>query len=463
MPSRDLCYLSIAEAARLIRGRRLSCAELTQAVLDRIGEGGPRLNAFITVMAEEALRDARAADRRLERADYAGPLHGIPVSVKDLFDARGVRTTAASKILAGRVARRDSAVVQRLRQAGAIVAGKANMSEFAIGGMQPEYGPVRNPWDPARAPGGSSSGSGAGVATGMGFASIGSDTGGSIRIPSAFCGIVGLKPTYGRVSRRGMVALSWTLDHAGPMTRTVRDAAIVLQAIAGHDSEDPTSSTQPVPNYARALRRDLKGVRIGIPRAYYYDELDAEVASALDRAHGVLRRLGARLRDVTIPHAEVSLAALTLIMHPEGAALLWPALRERPGDFSDPVRGRFVQGLLTPASAYLKACRVRAKLIEEFRAAFEKADALVLPTVPIPPHRLDERPVTSSGVAVVGRNTGSFTLTGLPALSVPCGFTRAGLPMGVQIVGRPFDEATVLRIGHAYEQATDWHTRRPRG
>lgn len=385
MKAHELCYLSIGELARLIRQRRVSCMEVTQASLDRIAEVNPKTNAFITLLPEEALLVARQLDRRLARGDLAGPLHGIPVSVKDLFDIRGLRTTAASRILAEGRATGDSTVVQRLRGAGAIIVGKANLSEFAIGGMLPEYGPVLNPWDPGRTPGGSSSGSAAGVATGMTCASIGSDTGGSIRIPSAFCGIVGLKPTYGRVSRHGMVVLSWTLDHAGPMTRTVHDAAIVLEAIAGHDRQDATSSTAPVPHLSVRGADRLPGVRIGVLKGYYFEGVHPEVAAALEQAQGVLRRLGARLREVSIPHAETAQAAQWSIMVAEGATLLWRALRQRLNDFSDPVRGRFVQGALTPAVAYLKAQRARALLIQEFRTAFEDVDALVLPTVPLPP------------------------------------------------------------------------------
>ncbi len=461
MPDRELCYLTISEAGALIRRRRVSCVELTQAALARIAEANPKLNAFITVMGDEALRDARTADRRLARGEAAGPLCGIPVSVKDLYDTKGVRTTAASHIFKDRVPVQDSAIVERFRQAGAALVGKANMSEFAIGGTQPEYGMPKNPWDRQRTPGGSSSGSGVSVATGMNYASIGSDTGGSIRIPAAFCGIVGLKPTYGRVSRRGMMPLSWTLDHAGPMTRTVRDAALVLEAIAGHDPADATSSTRPVPRYSAALKGGARGVTLGLPRAYYWEHMDAEVAAALEKAQAELRRLGAKFREVEIPHANVASPAQWAIMVAEGATIMWRELRTRLGDFSDVVRARFVQGALTPAVAYLKAQQVRALLMQEFRAALEKADALLMPTVPIPAHKVDERPTGPGGAAIVGRCTGSFTVTGLPALSVPCGFTKAGLPIGMQVVGRPFEEATVLRIGHAYEQATEWHTRRP--
>ncbi|MCH8282952.1 MAG: aspartyl/glutamyl-tRNA amidotransferase subunit A [Chloroflexi bacterium] len=456
-----LSSLAIAEASRMVRRGQVSCLELTQAALERIDEANPTLNAFITVLRDEALDAAREADRRLATDGPLGPLHGIPVSLKDLYDTRGIRTTAASRLMAQRVPQQDATVVTRLKQAGAIIVGKANMPEFAYGGIHPEYGSSKNPWDPARSPGGSSSGSAISVATGMSYASMGSDTGGSIRIPAAFCGVVGLKPTYGRVSRHGVVPLSWTLDHAGPLTRTVRDAALMLRVIAGQDARDPASSARPVPNYARGLPRELKNVTIGVPQDYFYDELDGEVERALDAAHVSLRRLGARLKRVSIPHASDSLAAASVITPCEAGAFHWQALRDRPGDFSDSIWGRFTLGLLTPADTYLRAQRLRSLLMNEFHDAFKQVDAMVLPTVPILPDLLGERPMTREGISAIGRCTRAFNLTGLPALSLPCGFTGDGLPIGMQLIGRPFDEATLFKIGHAYEQATDWHTRRP--
>ncbi|MBI3742936.1 MAG: amidase [Chloroflexi bacterium] len=459
MDGDDLCFLTILDLARLIRRKQVSCLEITQASLARIERLNPSLNAFITVMADTALRDARKADRDVARGTVASPLHGVPVSLKDLFDTRRVRTTAASNLFADRVPDRDATITTRLRQSGAIVIAKANMSELAYGGIHPTFGPVLNPWDAAITPGGSSNGSGASVAAGMNYASIGSDTGGSIRIPAAFCGVVGLKPTYGRVSRHGMMPLSWSLDHAGPIARTVADAATVLQAIAGHDANDGTSSDSAVANYTVRLRRDLRGCTIGVPRDHYYADLHPEAAAALEEAHRQLRRLGARLRTVAIPHASLARHALSVVIQTEGATAYWKELRERPGDFTERVRRQFFQGLVTPAVAYLKALRVRAVLIQEFKDALQNVEALVLPTVSVPPPTLD---AWIKGGTPMGDTTSSFTLTGLPSLALPCGFTKRGHPMSVQIVGRPFDEAGIVSIGHAYESSTPWHTRHPR-
>ena len=463
MPSQDLTRLTIRQVSRLIKRRQVSCVEVTDAAFRRIDHANGRLNAFITLLADEAKAEAEQADALLSKGVYNGPLHGIPMSLKDLYDTKGVRTTSATRLMVDHVPTEDSGIARRLRDAGAILIGKANMTEFALGGIWPEYGQAINPWHAEHTPGGSSSGSGVSVASGMNYASIGSDTGGSIRIPSAFCGVVGLKPTFGRVSRRGMGILSWTLDHAGPLTRSVGDAALVLQAIAGRDPRDPSSSNERVPSYPMRPVRSLEGMTIGIPWDYYYEELHPEVERALRRAHRELRSLGAGLRRVTIPHADEASAAQMIIMYAEGGAINRKALAERPEDFTEQVQGMFHQGLMTSAVTYLGAQRARSLVIEEFQTALRHVDALVMPTVPIPPQRLGERPVAGDGTPVVGRCTIVGTMTGLPALSVPCGFTKNGLPMGMQCIGRPFDEATILEIGHAYESATEWHTRVPPG
>ena len=456
MPENELHFLGIGRVARLLRQGKVACLEVVEAAWDRIDRVGPGLNAFITLQREESLLAAREADRLLAGGQWRGPLHGIPVSLKDLYDTEGVRTTGGSRVLAERVPTSDSTVTRRLREAGAIIIGKANMSEFACGGMDHAYGSVANPWDITRFTGGSSSGSGASVAAGLNYASMGSDTGGSIRMPAAFCGVVGLKPTYGRVSRHGVITLSWTLDHTGPLTRGVGDAAIVLQAIAGHDPEDLSSSKERVPNFSRGLNRSLRGRIIGVPREPYYKRLHPDVAAAMEEAQRTLRSLGARLRRVSIPHAGLATEAMITILHAEGAAYHWGRLSTRLAELTPAARGRMAQGLLTPAVAYIQAHRVRALLIEEFRQAFRQVEAMVLPTTARPAQRLDEGPPIAAG-----EHTAPFNLTGLPALSLPCGFTSEGLPIGMQVVARPFDEATALNIGRVYESATVWHNRRP--
>ena len=457
----DLCDLTIADVSRVIRSRRASCAEVLDSCLRRIERDEPALNAFISVMAGAALEEAAKADRRLARGSIDGPLHGIPISLKDLYDVAGFKTTVGSKIYAENVATKDSAVAERLRAAGAVIAGKANMTEFALGGTQPEYGAAVNPWNHERTAGGSSSGSGVGVAAGMVYASIGSDTGGSIRIPASFCGVVGFKPTYGRVSRRGMMPLAWSLDHAGPLARTVEDAALVLQAIIGHDPADPTTNAARPPALTERLRPRLDGVRVGLPEDHYFDELDLEVGQAIDAARRALDHLGVSFKKVDIPHAEDAGAAAMATMVSEGAAAHRKHLITRPEDFSNPVRKMFEEGSITPAVTYLKAQQMRTLLIQEYAEALSEVDALLYPTTPMAAFNRDESPYAPEGVPSVGRCTVALTLTGLPGVSVPCGFTRTGLPIGMQFVGRHFDEATLVRIGHAYQNATDWHTRRP--
>lgn len=454
MAGNELHYLPISQVARLLRQRKVSCLEVTEAAWARIDQANPLLNAFITLQREESLLAAREADSLLEKEAPKSPLHGIPISLKDLYDTEGLLTTAGSRVTAERVPGEDSTVTRRLREAGAILLGKANMSEFACGGMGHVFGAVSNPWDIERFPGGSSSGSGASVASGMNYASMGSDTGGSIRLPAALSGVVGLKPTYGRVSRHGVVTLSWTLDHAGPLTRTVRDAGIVLQAVAGLDPLDPTSSPERVPNFSRNLPRRLEGRTLAVPREAFYGSLDPQVEGAMEEALLELQRLGAKLKEVSIPNAAAGTNAMITILQAEGAAYHWERVGDRLNDLGTTARGRITQGLLTPAVSYIQAHRVRSILIEEFRQALNGVDALVVPTTQTTAQRLDEGRLTSA-------LTPAFNMTGLPALSLPCGFTKEGLPIGMQIVGRAFEEATVLKIGHAYESATEWHTRRP--
>lgn len=464
MTTTDLNRLTIAEAAELIGKRRLSPVELTEACLQRIGNLDARLRAFITVTREEAMASAQQAASAIAGGNYKGPLHGIPFALKDLFDTAGVRTTAGSKIQADRVPAEDATVTARLKAAGVILVGKLNMHEFAFGatGVNPHYGAARNPWDASRISGGSSSGSGVAVAAGMALGALGTDTGGSIRIPAALCGITGLKPTFGLVSRRGVLPLSWALDHVGPMARTAADAAVILQAIAGHDPLDPSSSEEPVPQYHRDLEdpRNLKRVRIGVPANYFFDNIDAEIMNAMRGVASVFEGLKAELVEVALPLVLEAGAAVNAILMPEALAFHRRWLSERPEDYGDDVRRRLDMGLTFPAVSYVEAQRFRSLIIEQWRDhVFDRVDLLLTPTVAVPAPSLDDGDLQAT-VSLI-RFTNPFNLLGVPAISVPCGFTANGLPIGLQIVGRWFEEGTVLRAAHAYQHATDWHTRTP--
>ena len=464
----DLTTLTIAEASRRMMRKELSPVELTQAAMARISALNPRLNAFITVLEDHASTAAKVAEQEIMSGQRRGALHGIPIALKDLCATKGVRTTAGSKILQDHVPAHDATVARRLAEAGTILLGKTHMNEFAYGpdGDNGHYGRVRNPWNLEHITGGSSSGSGAALAASLCLGALGSDTGGSIRIPAALCGIVGIKPTYGRVSRYGLTPLSWCLDHAGPMAKTVEDVALLLQAMAGYDPNDPASTRRPVPDYTAALSADVRGLRIGIPREYFFDMLDPEVESAVRQAMGVLRSLGASLHDVSWPALRyVTLAALIIVLV-EASAFHEAWIRTRAHDYSPDIALRLKWGLLLPASAYLKAQRLRALLCREVTQLWPTVDVLLTPaTMLAAPHpsethvRLGNRQLSTREAIL--RLMRPFNLTGSPAISIPCGFTTAGLPIGLQIAGKPFDEATVLRVAHAFEQHTDWHRRQP--
>jgi aspartyl-tRNA(Asn)/glutamyl-tRNA(Gln) amidotransferase subunit A len=464
MTTTETAGLTIAAAAALIGKRKLSPVELTEACLERIGSLDARLRAFITVTREEALTSAQQAASAIARGNYKGPLHGVPIALKDLFDTAGVRTTAGSKILAERVPAEDAEATARLKAAGAVLIGKLNMHEFAFGvtGANPHFGAIHNPWDLERSCGGSSSGSAAAVAAAMVPAALGSDTGGSIRIPSALCGVTGIKPTYGRVSRRGIVPLSWSLDHAGPMARTALDAAIVLKAISGRDPLDESTGAEPVPDYARILEdRRLKGLRVGVPQEHFFDNVDEEVLKAIHTAILVLRdELKAQVDEVSLPHIAEAPAAVNAIMLPEALAYHQRWLSERPQDYGEDVRSRLDLALAYPAVSYVQAQRLRSLIVEEWREkVFDRFDLLAVPTTPVAAPTLDDNTIQTTLTLV--RLTGTFNLLGVPAASVPCGFTSNGLPIGLQLVGRWWEEGTVLRVAHAYQQATDWHKRTP--
>ena len=468
MNADELCFLSISEAAGLIEAGELSPVELTRAHLDRIERTEPSLNAFITLLAEEAAQSAEAAEREIANGEYRGPLHGIPIGLKDLYFTKGVRTTVGTKILRDFVPDYDAAVTERFANAGAVLMGKLQMHEFALGAtsVNPHDGPARNPWNPDRITGGSSGGSGAAVSAGQCMAALGSDTGGSIRIPGALCGIVGLKPTFGRVSRHGVYPLSWSLDTVGPMTRAVRDSAIVLNALAGYDPRDPSSANVPTEDFADGVEDGVSGLRIGIPDDFFYDVISPEVAEAVCAAAGVLEELGADVERCSIPALNHALGISSAILVTEAAETVFDKLRDRPEDIGADVRARLRLGAMTPAVDYIKAQRARSAYNAQLDEAMRKYDLLLAPSVAVGATGIDQEFVEVAGkqenaLSLMSRLTRPFNLTGQPTISIPCGFTSDGMPIGMQLAGRQWDEATALRAAHAYEQATEWHTRRP--
>ena len=461
---RNMCFLTIGEAGDLIRRRELSPVDLTRAFLDRIDSLDDQLHAYITLTRDEALSAARTAEAEILKGNYKGRMHGIPFALKDLYDTGGIPTTSGSKVDIDRVPVEDATTTARLKAAGGILLGKLGMHEFALGGpdFSCPFPPPRNPWNLDYIPGGSSSGSGAAVAAGLCMGALGSCTGGSIRGPASFCGIVGLKATYGRVSRFGVVTLSWSQDHCGPMTWTVEDTAYMLQAIAGHDPKDPTSSKAPVPDYSASLREDIRGLTLGIPRDYFFtpgDRVNPEVLSTVEKGVSALEELGANLQEVSVPSLAYARAANMVIMLSEAFAFHEPNLKTRAHDFGEMVRGRFRIGGLFSASDYIQAQRVRQRIKREFAEVMKKVDLVVTPTM------------TGTAAAFEGYNpasimrgpsfTGPFNLTGLPAISVPAGFSSIGLPIGMQIVGKPFDEPTVIRAAYTYQQHARWYQQRP--
>ena len=455
----DPTTLSIAEAQRLIRAGALSPVELAEAYLERIGRFDARLNAFVTVTGERAAARARELEAELARGQWRGPLHGIPIALKDNIDTAGVLTTAASAVYADRVPAEDAEVVTRLEAAGAVILGKLNMHEFAYGGTSAftHTGPVRNPWDVDRIAGGSSGGSGAAVAARLCAGALGTDTGGSVRIPAAHCGIAGLKPTYGLASIRGIIPLSVSLDHVGPMCRTVADTALLLQALAGYDPRGIASIRAEVPDYATALLRRTSSLRLGVPRASYYDDLDPQVAEAVERALGVLSDLAASMRDVELPALPQARPVAV-----ESYAYHAGLLDENRELYEASTLARIEPGAEVPAAEYAEAL-YQLKLVRKAIAqVFNDVDLLITPTLPILPVAIEaarESPLEATRILI--RNTAPFNSYGIPAITVPCGFSREGLPIGLQICGRTLGEVDVLALAHAYEQATDWHGRTP--
>jgi aspartyl-tRNA(Asn)/glutamyl-tRNA(Gln) amidotransferase subunit A len=461
--SHELWALPLARVSDLVRRRKASPVELTTASLARIDRLNPALNAFITVTHEQALAEARAAEMEIARGKWRGPLHGIPLGLKDLIDTAGVRTTAASAVFANRIPSEDAEVVRRLKAAGAVILGKLNMHEFAYGdtSAQSHYGPVRNPWDRNHVAGGSSGGSAAAVAGGLCYGALGSDTGGSIREPAAYCGIVGLKPTYGLVSTRGVVPLSWSLDHMGPMCRTVRDTAILLQQIAGYDSLDTNSISATLPDYAKAMRQNTSTLRLGIPRTVFYEMLNPEIEQAVNEALRVLGGLTASARDVHLPPYK-----LLPVVGAEAYAFHAPYFTKTPELYQPMTRRRLQAGSTVTAAAYIEGLRELARLRQAVGAVFSTVDLLITPTTPVLPPTVQDAindPGTPppGGVAPSLRNTQPFDIYGLPSISIPCGFSRNGLPIGLEISGPRLGEPAVLALAAAYEHATQWDERTP--
>jgi aspartyl-tRNA(Asn)/glutamyl-tRNA(Gln) amidotransferase subunit A len=463
----ELTRLSIREAAELVRRKKVSPVELTRASLMRIEQFNPALNAFITVTSETALAQARTAEAEIQRGMWRGPLHGIPIALKDLFDTAGVKTTAGSALFKDRVPQEDAEVVRRLRAAGVVLLGKNNMHEFAYGGtsLVTHFGGVHNPWDLNRIAGGSSGGSAAAVAAQLCFGSLGSDTGGSIRQPAGYCGIVGLKPTYGLVSTRGVIPLSWSLDHVGPMTRNVADAALMLQAIAGYDPQEITSQRIPVSDYTAALRLKTSSLRLGIPREFFFADLDPEIEAATNRAITVLEKLTAGAREVQLT-ASVQASVRIAVRATEAYAYHAQYVAKTPELYQAETLGRIRTGASITAPAYIQGLQDLAKARRDIQKVFESVDLLITPTHPIVAPAISGLTGNIDKDIEIGtlsnRNNSPFDVYGSPAISVPCGFTTGGMPIGLQIVGKHGSEATVLQLAHAYEEATDWHKRRPR-
>ena len=463
-----LCFLTAAELGPLLREKKLSPVELVEAHLQRIEALEPALNSFITLLPDKARVSARSAEEEIQKGDYRGPLHGIPLGLKDAYDTKGIRTTYGCAVYDRRLPDEDSTTAVRLREAGTILLGKLNLHtlEFGVTGENGHYGNMHNPWDITRHTGGSSGGSGSAAAAGECTLTMGSDTGGSIRIPSGLCGVVGLKTTFGRLSRHGLMVLSPTLDHHGPMVRTVEDCALVMDVITGYDPKDPRSAKAPVPNYARALTGDVSNVKIGLVKEFFEVPVDPEVKQAVQTALGVLESLGAKVVEVSWPMFHHVFTISTAILAADAAGSLRELALKHGPQIDKPTRNRIETGFFVPVSRYLQAQRARALLDRQSYDLLKQVDILAGPTLPVSAPKIGETEVQVGDARMptlpaLTQYSRAYNLNGLPAISLPCGFSASGLPIGLQLAGRAFDEETVLRVAYAYEQATPWHEKHP--
>ena len=483
----ELPFLTIKEAGELIKGKEISPVEITKSALERIEEVDGELNSYITVIGESAVASAEQAERDIMDGNYRGPLHGIPFALKDIFIMKGIPATCGSKMLENFIPPYSATVTEKLMDAGAVILGKNNMDEFAMGSSTETsyFGPTKNPWDLERVPGGSSGGSAAATAASLCLGSVGTDTGGSIRQPASLCGVVGMKPTYGRVSRFGMIAFASSLDQAGPITKTVEDTAIVLGAIAGHDRRDSTCVNAPVPDYTKSLTDDIKGIKIGIPKEYFIEGIDKEVEESAKKAIAMLEDLGGEIVEISLPHTEYAVLTYYIIAPSEASSnlarydgvkygfrasdaktLTDMYKKTRAEGFGEEVKRRIMLGTYALSAGYydayyLKALRVRTLIKQDFEEAFKKVDVVVAPTSPEVAFKIGEKTDDPIKMYLSDVLTIPCNIAGLPGISVPSGLTAGGLPIGVQVLGKPFDEQTVLRVAHAYEQRSGWSQKRP--
>ena len=471
MANSNLTKLTISELAPMIQAREVSPVELTEAALEQVDRLQPTLNSFITVLHEQAREQAKEQEAALMRGEYRGPLHGIPIGIKDNIDTGGIRTTVGSRVLSGQVPAEDALTVAKVKEAGAVILGKENLEEFAAGSTSNNlhYGAVHNPWDLDHIPGGSSGGGGANVAACVTFASLGTDLGGSVRGPANFCGVVGMKQTFGRVSQRGLQVTSFNGDHIGPMTRSVADNALVLQAIAGYDPLDPSTVPVPVPDFSGLLGQGVSGLRMGIPGNYYFDFLHPDTEAAVRRAISALEELGAEAVEVELPMMEYA-GALRIPGMADSVVTHEPFLRDNRDDYGPTVLYRTLAGQFVLGRDYSKAMKVQRLVKEEYARVLQDVDFLVTPSSPVPAWRIDSEtvnidgkdyPVRGPGSGMTSRCTSPSNATGLPAMSIPCGFSQDGLPIGLQLIGRPFEEPLLYRVAHAYEDVSPSKGRRP--
>ena len=471
MPNLDFLKMTISELAPKIRNKEISPVELTEAALTEADRLQPKLNSFITLLHEQAMDQARESETALSRGDYRGPLHGIPIGLKDNLATAGITTTVGSKVLANHVPDEDAEVVIRCRDAGAIFIGKENLEEFAAGATSnnPHYGAVHNPWGLDHIPGGSSGGGGANVASGVTFASLGTDLGGSVRLPGTFCGVVGLKQTYGRVSQRGLMVTSFNGDHIGPMTRSVADSALMLQVLAGNDPLDPSSVPVPVPDYNSYLGKGLKGLKMGVPSNHFFDLLDEEVEAAVRGSVAALEELGAELLEVSLPAMEY-IGAMRISAMADGIVTHEPYLRNHREAYGPDVLYRTIPGQFVLGKDYSKSLKVQRMIQEEYLRVMHQVDFLVTPTAPVPAPRIDathvningeDHRVRGPGSGFISRNTSPLNVVGLPAISVPCGVNHAGLPIGVQFITAPFEEGLLFQVADSYEKTSPSQRLRP--